>query len=521
VPSLANVTNPAMEAEEKASGTPRSNPVPFDEVVSVTGTKASAGNGSRDLFSEETTTVLVFADGAVIRLAAPVSVGQLLFLTLKKTNQEVVCQVLSKRNAQPGMEYVELQFTEERGDYWGVAFPKNGTNEAEFRPPQRARMNEKPLEKYVSPAVAHNPDDGEQLQVEVAALREQLLGLEKKKTEAGLKPTRDGEPQATNARRMNEELAEVNDSGPVHLAEEKTELLMPPAKEKTEAARAVIGMALPTQKRAEKHEEAEERDPSEDLLPQPELDFSQAPQSDGGVKAFRGPVIGKKALAAGMGAALVVALSVGAWYGKGWQYLPIGKKPPATAAVARPVAARDVAPVSVAPVRNAGVAGTSASAAVSAVATKDSEKSQKIVADPAAGEIAKAKTESLSEASVKPSVAKEKSADEQDTAEADVQPAAAENAVSDAPVLPARLLKAANPVYPPDAMTNYITGDVKAEVTVDDSGHVGEVKVISGPQALRDAAVAALRQYAYAPATQGGTAVGSKAVEVVKFWFNP
>jgi TonB family protein len=155
------------------------------------------------------------------------------------------------------------------------------------------------------------------------------------------------------------------------------------------------------------------------------------------------------------------------------------------------------------------------------VATKDSEKSQKIVADPAAGEIAKAKTESLSEASVKPSVAKEKSADEQDTAEADVQPAAAENAVSDAPVLPARLLKAANPVYPPDAMTNYITGDVKAEVTVDDSGHVGEVKVISGPQALRDAAVAALRQYAYAPATQGGTAVGSKAVEVVKFWFNP
>jgi protein TonB len=83
------------------------------------------------------------------------------------------------------------------------------------------------------------------------------------------------------------------------------------------------------------------------------------------------------------------------------------------------------------------------------------------------------------------------------------------------------LLKAANPVYPPEAMTNYITGDVKAEVAVDASGRVGEVKVLSGPQALREAAVQALKQYEYAPATQGGKAVRSKAVEVVKFWFNP
>jgi periplasmic protein TonB len=88
-------------------------------------------------------------------------------------------------------------------------------------------------------------------------------------------------------------------------------------------------------------------------------------------------------------------------------------------------------------------------------------------------------------------------------------------------VLPAKLLKAANPVYPPDAMTNYITGDVKAEVTVDRSGHVEEVKVISGPQALRDAAVAALKQYQYAPATQAGKSVVFQATEVVKFWFNP
>lgn len=88
-------------------------------------------------------------------------------------------------------------------------------------------------------------------------------------------------------------------------------------------------------------------------------------------------------------------------------------------------------------------------------------------------------------------------------------------------MLPAKLLKAVNPVYPPEAMRKYITGDVKAEVVVKPSGSVGEVKVISGPQALRAAAVEALKQYEFTPATQGGKPVASTATEVVKFWFNP
>jgi len=53
------------------------------------------------------------------------------------------------------------------------------------------------------------------------------------------------------------------------------------------------------------------------------------------------------------------------------------------------------------------------------------------------------------------------------------------------------------------------------------SGKVGAVKVISGPASLRDAAVEALKQYEYAAATQGGKAVESRVMVVVKFWFNP
>jgi len=92
---------------------------------------------------------------------------------------------------------------------------------------------------------------------------------------------------------------------------------------------------------------------------------------------------------------------------------------------------------------------------------------------------------------------------------------------SDAPVIAAKLVRATTPVYPPDAMLNYITGDVKAELVVEANGKVGEVKVISGPKALRDAAVEALKKYEYAPATQDGKAVVSKTMATVKFWFTP
>ena len=78
--------------------------------------------------------MLVFRDGAVIRLgrAAPVAVGQLLFLTNKKSNHEVVCQVLKKKSFKANSSYVELVFTEERTDYWGVAFPEGAKSTPEF-----------------------------------------------------------------------------------------------------------------------------------------------------------------------------------------------------------------------------------------------------------------------------------------------------------------------------------------------------------------------------------------------------
>src|SRR5271154_3840381 len=121
-PTELEAPESAVERKDE-SWSARANPVALEVNVSVAGAKPGAGNGSRDLFSEETTTVVVFGDGAVIRLAVEVSVGQLLFLTNKKNNQEVVCEVAESRKNPAGPSYVKLQFSEARENYWGVAFP--------------------------------------------------------------------------------------------------------------------------------------------------------------------------------------------------------------------------------------------------------------------------------------------------------------------------------------------------------------------------------------------------------------
>ena len=61
------------------------------------------------------------------------------------------------------------------------------------------------------------------------------------------------------------------------------------------------------------------------------------------------------------------------------------------------------------------------------------------------------------------------------------------------------LLKKAAPVYPISAKEQGIQGTVVINVTIETNGHVGEMKVVSGPVELRDAALDAVRQWIYRP----------------------
>lgn len=546
----SNISTPTSErgGQEGAPRT-RPNPVALEVLVTVTGTKASAGSSTRDLFSEDTTTVLVFKDGAVIRLAAPVAVGQLLFLTCKRSKEEVVCQVLRTRSFRPAVCYVELQFTEERPDFWGVAFPEGKTGGSELSGTERVEAEETTKDDSGTPVAPQSAGDVEQLKKEAEALREQLQAREKKnaaeaaakaaveataREAAAREAVKAAEAQPAAASKAKLEIASVNDPSPepAKAAEKATAPLMPAATEMKDAARKMVAMTLPSQKSKKPVEEAQE--PTEDLLPKPELDFSKLPQSavrvDDKAKG-KGAARGKLRVI-GLSALLVMTVAGGTWYGKWWQYLPLGKKAtavaPANAVKANPRGAMagngNAAKRAVGAAGNVGSAGEGATGA-NAARTLAGDAGTK--EDKSAGTEENRNGEGIAgtvetrESAVEERAAGKTASKGNGGANTAVGPGMAEPAASDGAATPAKLLKAANPLYPPDAMRNYVTGDVKAEVVVEATGRVGEVRVISGPKALRAAAVEALKHYEYSPGTQGGKAVASKVTETVKFWFNP
>ncbi|HET6931494.1 MAG TPA: TonB family protein, partial [Candidatus Acidoferrum sp.] len=299
----------------------------------------------------------------------------------------------------------------------------------------------------------------------------------------------------------------------------------------------------------------EEIDPLEDLLPKPALDFSHAPKYVDPNDPFniyrperKGP--GKKEFVVG-GAllALVIAAGAGAWYKNKLPFLhrtpkvsapaeessapePVStpSAPSATSTVdAAPKSVPTPQPVAKAPAEqeNNFTEGATSSRPAPAVA-------------PPVGPVVTPPVESPAERAalaekgrmrvVAPAKSGSKKTAEQPvknhgkartTGESAPVPVAPDVSVSDQPTVPAKLLRAVQPIYPPDAMRNYITGDVRIEAEVDKQGHIGAMKILLGPKQFRQVAMDALRQYEYEPARQGGKPVASKVTVTIKFWFDP
>lgn len=85
------------------------------------------------------------------------------------------------------------------------------------------------------------------------------------------------------------------------------------------------------------------------------------------------------------------------------------------------------------------------------------------------------------------------------------------------PVEPAVLISSVKPVYPSEARSRAIEGDVVMDAIIDETGHVGKMKVISGLSYLRAAAMESLRQWKYQPARSRGQAVSSQMLVTIRF----
>ncbi len=73
---------------------------------------------------------------------------------------------------------------------------------------------------------------------------------------------------------------------------------------------------------------------------------------------------------------------------------------------------------------------------------------------------------------------------------------------------PARLARGGTPPYPPVAREEGVEGDVVLELVLSTAGTVDSVKLIKGAgHGLDDAAMAAVRNYRFSPATKDGRPV--------------
>ena len=82
---------------------------------------------------------------------------------------------------------------------------------------------------------------------------------------------------------------------------------------------------------------------------------------------------------------------------------------------------------------------------------------------------------------------------------------------------PLQVIKRVAPVYPPVARQRLLSSTVVLEATVDETGHVKEVKMISGSPIFRDAALDAVKQWVYQPAKLNGRPIEQKTTIQLAF----
>ena len=146
-----------------AEGLPHANPVCIEIPISIQGTahassSAPGAHASRP-FVEETSTVIVFAEGAVVRLSESVVPGQILIVSHLRTDQEAACRVVSVKANANVKGYVELEFLQPTPGFWGSDRPAVGSpkspSAAVSRPAPAAETFKAPVApKPVSPAPA-------------------------------------------------------------------------------------------------------------------------------------------------------------------------------------------------------------------------------------------------------------------------------------------------------------------------------------------------------------------------------
>ncbi len=87
-------------------------------------------------------------------------------------------------------------------------------------------------------------------------------------------------------------------------------------------------------------------------------------------------------------------------------------------------------------------------------------------------------------------------------------------------VMAGQVLQKVKPVYPEAARDEKVWGSVVMAATIDTTGKVVQLAAVAGPEALREAALTAVRRWTYSPYYLNGNAVFVKTTVTVSFNLN-
>jgi len=119
----------AASQPKSASGHMRSDALSLEVAVRVHGSKVKevvlGTTPHTEPFEEQTSTMIIFPQGGVLRMNTSVTVGQMLVLTNLKSRQDAICRVVKIRPNANLAAYIEVEFTQRQPGYWGVPFPSD------------------------------------------------------------------------------------------------------------------------------------------------------------------------------------------------------------------------------------------------------------------------------------------------------------------------------------------------------------------------------------------------------------
>jgi TonB family protein len=456
----------------------------------------------RELFTEETDSVLVHENGGVIRLSLDVAHGQLLLLTNVELKREVVAQVKRKRVYQRTTCFAELEFVEPAPRFWGLEFsaatallPRAAEDAAVAALVTSA---ESTADDPGEPPRAPTAEDAHAFQREVEVLR--------------------GRPKLTEAPAESlEGSAEVQVPVPPAFPEASSALTVggEPGTEfsSSSGSRDASGGAITGNSLLVEHKTDPVEWTAEDQaqLPKPSLDFSiSLPKTKGSLRArgsftpkFRGGVMRLALLTA----ALVVTTVGAAWYKHWMPWQSRAKK------VADQSEFNNARVASDAPVTSAGMPFPSA-----ALPTTVPPEPKDLTESPSRpfGSSVSGAHPTVRKTSPSAALAMRRSPD-RTTAKA--TPDSIAPSVSESTIVPPKLIKSVRAVASLEALRDFETGNVVIDAVVGTAGEVNFISVLSGPPSLRPAAVESLKQFQYEPATRNGQPVPAHVTITIHFRF--